>query len=409
MSGSVQAEKKYPRLAEDIENEKDIVDEIKKLTPLTLKLKGFALNHHTLKLKEFGSQEEEEIDTLNAQTQKSFQQNLQSINDLINGTRKPTDEELKELDQYLTDEEKSKKDELLGNLKPLPDYWLTVLKTDPVIKSHINENDEKALKHLTRIEYKFSDDAATPHNFTITMHFTPNEYFDNDVLTTVFHLKEPRDVTKTEGTKIQWKGGKDFTKKQVSKKQKNKKTGQTRTVTKEETIPSFFGLFNSIVAPDEDKELDEDEEQLQNDILDQVDIGYSLIEEAIPFSLEYFLGVRKDYMGGDDEDIPFFDNLDITSPRAPSSGDSSEEPKDFDDEAEKAREVKPNIKEEEKTFNALAFDIHKTSKLSTKDTVMMERFKSEPTSSLKSKRSNPRLAPSILKPEPMKYKMMPKK
>ena len=38
--------------------------------------------------------------------------------------------------------------------------------------------------------------------------------------------------------------------------------------------------------------------------MDQVDIGYSLVEEIVPFSLEYFLGVKKDFMGeGDDEDF----------------------------------------------------------------------------------------------------------
>jgi len=274
-----------------------------------LKLKAFALNHHTLKLKEIGTQEEEEIDQLNIQTQKSFQANLPNINGIINGTRQPTEEELKNLDQYFTEEEKAKKDELLANLKPIEDYWLTVLKNDTVIKGHINENDEKALKHLTRIEYKFSEDAATPHNFTITMHFSANEFFTNETLTVVFHMKESRDVTKTEGTTIAWKEGVNFTKKQVTKKQKNKKTGNVRTITKEETVPSFFNLFGSVVAPAEDKELDEEEEALNNAILDQVDIGYSLIEEAIPFSLEYFLGVRKDEYG-DDEDFEDEDDED---------------------------------------------------------------------------------------------------
>ena len=123
------------------------------------------------------------------------------------------------------------------------------------LESHINENDEKALKHLTRVEYKLSDSTETPHNFTVTLHFTPNDYFTNEVLTTLFHMQEPRDVTKTDGTEIQWKEGQNFTKKQVSKKQKNKKTGQTRTVTKEEDVPSFFSLFKSIVAPEEEKEV----------------------------------------------------------------------------------------------------------------------------------------------------------
>jgi len=122
------------------------------------------------------------------------------------------------------------------------------------IETHINENDEKALKHLTRVDYKYSEDAKTPYNFTVTMNFTANEFFENEVLSVTFHMQEPRDVTKTEGTEIKWKEGVNFTKKNVTKKQKNKKTGQTRTVTQEETVPSFFNLFKSIEAPAEDKD-----------------------------------------------------------------------------------------------------------------------------------------------------------
>jgi nucleosome assembly protein 1-like 1 len=304
MSGSVQTEKRYPKVPEDIENEKDIIEEIKKLTPLSLKLKAFALNHHTLELKELGTQEEEEIAKITAESDRNFQQHLHNINDVINGARAPTDDELKNIEQYLDEEERGKKAELSANLKPLPEYWAKVLKNDPVIKTHINENDEKALKHLSRVEYKYSEDTKTPYNFSVTMHFTPNEYFENEILTVTFHMQEPRDVTKTEGTEIKWKSGVNFTKKTVTKKQKNKKSGQMRTVTKEEIVPSFFNLFRSIEAPaeDKDKELEEEEMQLQNDILDQVDIGYALIEEAIPFSLEYYLGVRKDFLPGEDDE-----------------------------------------------------------------------------------------------------------
>jgi len=308
MSASVSTQIKYPKYPEDIENEQNVIEELKKLTPLPLKLKGFALNHNVLQLKQLGAEEEAEIEKINSAAQKNFQQHIGNINDVINGTRKPTDEELKQLEEYLTEEEKGKKDELLNSLKPIPEYWSTVLNNDLNLKHLINENDSAALKHLTKCEYKFSEDAATPHNFTITMTFTPNDYFENDVLSVTLHMKEPRDITKTEGTEIKWKEGKDTTKKSVSKKQKNKKTGQTRTVTKEEDVPSFFNLFKSNVAVDEEKELDEEEEAQQEQILDQMDQGYALIEELIPFSLEYFLGIRKEFGGEDDED---FDDEDM--------------------------------------------------------------------------------------------------
>lgn len=56
--------------------------------------------------------------------------------------------------------------------------------------------------------------------------------------------------------------------------------------------------------------------EAQNEILDQVDIGYALIEEAIPFSLEYYLGVRKEF-GGDEEDFEDEDDEDDDEDEAP--------------------------------------------------------------------------------------------
>jgi len=43
------------------------------------------------------------------------------------------------------------------------------------------------------------------------------------------------EIKKIEGTNIEWKDGKDVTKKKIKKKQKNKKTNETRTIIK--TVP----------------------------------------------------------------------------------------------------------------------------------------------------------------------------
>lgn len=54
---------------------------------------------------------------------------------------------------------------------------------------------------------------------------------------------------KTEGTVINWKEGKDLTKKEVKKKQKNKKSGQSRVINKIVDADSFFNLFKSSEVP----------------------------------------------------------------------------------------------------------------------------------------------------------------
>lgn len=69
---------------------------------------------------------------------------------------------------------------------------------------------------------------------------------------------------KTEGSKIEWHEKKNLTKKLVTKKQKNKKTGGTRTITKEVDCESFFQFFRSVdISNDEEfNKLPDDEVEL---------------------------------------------------------------------------------------------------------------------------------------------------
>jgi len=314
MSEAVQQNpKKYPANEEDIETEKEIVEAIKKLTPTPLKLKAFGINFNLLKLKELENVEQDEITQKDLEGQKAFLPNIAPINDIVNAVRQPKDEELINLDQYFTAEELAKKDELFSQIKPISEYWLTAMQNHPVLKQAINENDAKALKHLTRVEYKLSEDAQHPLNFSLHFTFSANEYFDNDVLSINLHVKEPRECSKIDGTELKWKEGKNITKKTVQKKQKNKKTGQTRTVTKEEDCPSFFNLFKNCEECDHDHDHgDEDEEGDDHDqIFDHTEWAYSFFEELLPYSLEYFLGVRKDFLGPEgEEDEDFEDDED---------------------------------------------------------------------------------------------------
>lgn len=58
-------------------------------------------------------------------------------------------------------------------------------------------------------------------------------------------------IEKCQGTEIAWKDGKDVTKKKVKKKQKNKKGGPNKTITKTVEQESFFNFFKTIEMPDE--------------------------------------------------------------------------------------------------------------------------------------------------------------
>lgn len=120
---------------------------------------------------------------------------------------------------------------------------------------------------MRRIEYFPSEDKEHPHNFTLKFHFAPNDFFENDVVIKEFQMEDEREAKKTECTELKWKEGKNVTKKTVKKKQKNKKTGQSRTVNKEVDQDSFFTFFRNMEnkeheCDDEDDDHDHDEEEV---------------------------------------------------------------------------------------------------------------------------------------------------
>ncbi len=117
-------------------------------------------------------------------------------------------------------------------------------------------------------------------------------------------------IEKCEGSEIQWKDGKDVTKKKIKKKQKNKKNNQNRTITKTVEQESFFNFFKTIAMPDEKElaakaEAEGADEEGQKDVGEQMDedfdIGNEFKDQLIPLALEYYLEVIEDEEEGDDE------------------------------------------------------------------------------------------------------------
>ena len=148
------------------------------------------------------------------------------------------------------------------------------------------------MKKIKKIE-NVSEEGT--NNFEIIFHFYPNDYFENDVLKVKFFMIDENEPERTEGTEIKWKEGKDITKKTIQKKQKNKKTGKTRTVTKTVDAESFFNFFKTInpqaEAGDGEEEGGEEDELLER-LQINFDIAATIQEEIISYHLEYYLGLR---------------------------------------------------------------------------------------------------------------------
>jgi len=159
--------------------------------------------------------------------------------------------------------------------------------------------------------------------------FTPNEFFENTSLKVYFEMLTENDVDKIKGSEIKWKEGKDLTKKTITKKQKNKKTGKTRSITKTVDADSFFHFFDTIDPKKEggDKKKGDDEEDDEDDAtLEKLDIHFDIartfLDEILEFHLEYYLGVRDedaddDEFGGDDDGDDDDDNSDDSENEKP--------------------------------------------------------------------------------------------
>lgn len=141
-------------------------------------------------------------------------------------------------------------DEAKENTKGIPDFWLTVLKYVPKVDVLVKEYDEPLLKHLVDIKVRTKSEPEL--SFLLEFHFSPNEYFTNEILEKEYFLKcspDPMDpfsfdgpeIYKSTATTINWKEGKNVT---MEKKTIN-------GVEEEVSRGSFFNFFSPPDLPED--------------------------------------------------------------------------------------------------------------------------------------------------------------
>lgn len=200
------------------------------------------------------------------------------------------------------DEKKAEEEKLVG----IPEFWLTILKNVEMLSEMIEDHDEKILTHLRDIHVTFA--SVEPYGFTLHFVFEANEYFSNTVLTKHYTLRmapnpedplgyEGPEITGCKGCSIDWKPGKNVTVKTVKKVQKHKGRAERRTVT--QTVPrdSFFNFFSPPTVKEGEEVDDETEQALSRDY----EIGHFIRERIVPRAVLYFTGDALDDEFGDDD------------------------------------------------------------------------------------------------------------
>lgn len=153
----------------------------------------------------------------------------------------------------------------------------------------IEEQDEAALEYLQNIQCEWlmqqpgkeeaplsvvapAEGSVHPESFRLVFTFAPNPFFSQTRLIKEYHLVTApggrgAELSRTEGTEVDWAPGKDPTKKTVMRKQRNRKTQVTRTVAETVDANSFFNLFTGHEIPSDEKLERMEENEVRDSLL----------------------------------------------------------------------------------------------------------------------------------------------
>lgn len=178
--------------------------------------------------------------------------------------------------------------------KGIPQFWVCALGNMEVVAVLLTERDIDCLEHLEDIK---CEDFENGEGFTLYFHFSPNDYFENTVLTKKYEVPnllladEPilKDVA---GCEIKWKPGRALTTKEVTKKQRGtgKNAGQVRTITTTEKAESFFHFFTPPKLPSLDTMNEAEADRLESAFDEDYDIAQAFRSHIIPKAVLWFTG-----------------------------------------------------------------------------------------------------------------------
>ncbi|CEQ42250.1 SPOSA6832_04055 [Sporobolomyces salmonicolor] len=258
------------------------------------------------------------------------------------GVKAEEDEDEEDSDYEDEEEEEEEKEKKPKGVKPsaqelesapkgIPEFWLTALKNHLGLSELITERDEEALKHLVDIRVAYPEGGKS--GFTLVFEFGEGAkaFFENTSLEKTYYYQDEVGYEgdfvydHAEGTKIQWKEGKDLTVRIETKKQRNKNTNQTRIVKKVVPTDSFFSFFSPPKPPSPD---DASDVSIEDDLDEKLELDYQigedLKERVVPRAIDFFTGKALRYeqgAGADFDSDEFDDEFDEDDEESEEDGD----------------------------------------------------------------------------------------
>ncbi|KAH8403472.1 hypothetical protein KR222_006884 [Zaprionus bogoriensis] len=325
---------------------RQFLQEMVKTLPAVVQNRIIALKNIQLDFLKVEAEFFDEVYKLEKKYQLKYQPLFDKRKDIVIGTVDPAEEKpnWKESQPLAADGEGG--DEFVEPLKKIksmpqdakgiPEFWLTVFRNTAMLSEMVQTHDEPAIRKLTDIAIKYDNE----HSYTLEFHFDKNEFFSNNVLTKQYFLKstvDPEDpfafegpeIYKCKGCTINWEKKMNLTVKTIRKKQKHKERGAVRTIVKQVPTDSFFNFFNPPETPSDKEEIDDESQQI---LATDFEIGHFLRARIIPKAVLYYTGDIVD--DEDDEDEEEFENEeddyddDENEGQSKPSGDKKQSPND---------------------------------------------------------------------------------
>lgn len=241
---------------------------------------------------------------LEADLHKSLEKVWKKRADFISGKCIPSEQESK---FSLTDKDVQPETARDDGQKGVPKFWMVVLNYAAHTADMIQAHDIPVLEFLKDIRVEYKD---KPLGFTLVFEFLPNSFFTNATLTRTFEYDSnlpPAQLytsngfmpTATSGCVINWKDGKDVTKKSASDGASTSKGAKKQDSFFDFFTPAITDLnrIGQMLAEDDDDELMEKAEQAGLDY----EIATGLRLRIIPRALLFYTG-EADTEGVDESD-----------------------------------------------------------------------------------------------------------
>ncbi|XP_020552791.1 nucleosome assembly protein 1;1-like [Sesamum indicum] len=175
-----------------------------------------------------------------------------------------------------------------GDEKGVPDFWLTAMKNNEVVARELSEHDEEALKFLKEIK---SSKVEYRKGFRLEFHFDPNPFFKNSVLTKTYRTVDEGEpvLDGAIGTKIEWFPGKNLTHKIMQNKPR-KWSKIINMIAGTEKRKSFFNLFSTYRGPDIEDLYHDIARKLQHRMVRDYEIGLIIRDKIVPHAVSWYMG-----------------------------------------------------------------------------------------------------------------------